>query len=427
LLAAVPQEGSLEWWRVLPEQGLGGDLICGACSALPGAQRRLVSCCEGCLAVIEQDVDYFRGFLGTPKIRERPQPLASEIEVIALPATLQGALDVQPNEAGPGSAWVFLTGGGELFAFNLEDGELTPLLFAPEAVAPEPVPEPAFPPEQRDHSEWRAWEAATRAPRALALSRDGRFAAIVAVHGSTGTVIDIPRAARTMRLDRGDHHVWACRFSCAFLEHDGRTLLAHPTAWNRLDVSDPTAGELLTARDAPDQGSARDLDYFHGALSVSPSGDWVADDGWVWHPVGVVRSWSAKRWVSRNPWESEDGPSLRKLCWRNYYWDKPTCWVGDTTLAVTGIGTDDDHMLPGVRIFDVASGTEQLAFAGPDGELFYDKHLFSSNPEGLQAWDPRTGERLAQLPGFTPTRHHHSAKELIEIRPDHILRWRIPQ
>ena len=79
LLAAVPQEGSLEWWRVLPEQGLGGDLICRACSALPGAQRRLVSCCEGCLAVIEQDVSYFLGFLGTPKIRERPQPLASEI------------------------------------------------------------------------------------------------------------------------------------------------------------------------------------------------------------------------------------------------------------------------------------------------------------------------------------------------------------
>lgn len=58
---------------------------------------------------------------------------------------------------------------------------------------PEPVPEPNFPPEVRDHVEWRERQATTRAHRALQLSAGGQFAAIVAVHGSLGKVIDLSR------------------------------------------------------------------------------------------------------------------------------------------------------------------------------------------------------------------------------------------
>lgn len=425
----------VEWMRVLSEYGLEGDLACRPCASLPAARRRLLACCENCLAVIEGDVDYFFGFHGTPGIRERPQPIASRTETVPLPTALQDPVDVQPLESGSGSAWVILTAGGELIRFDLEARAVTLLASVPDALAPEPIPEPRFPPELEDHAEWRERQAAERerqaaerAPHALLVSPDGHFAAILSVNGSLGHVIDLRRGEATMRLDRGHHpHVGVGRFSCAFLQRNGRVLLVHPTAWCRLDVSDPATGELLTPRRPTSDGRPpRFRDYFHGGLTVSPAGTWIADDGWVWGPVGTVLSWSADAWLNGNPWECDGGPSARRLCFRPYYWDKPMCWVNETELAVTGIGWDDEHIISGVRLFDVTSGLERLAFAGPEGELFYDKHLFSSHPDGLQAWDPATGERLATLPGFRPSRHQRSARELIEPRGDHIVRWRIP-
>jgi hypothetical protein len=191
-----------------------------------------------------------------------------------------------------------------------------------------------------DHDDWRGWQSRTRAPRALHVSPDGRYAAVVAVHGSSGVVIDVERTTITMRLDRGDHHVHACRFSCAFFRSGGRTLLVHATDANRLEVSDPATGELLTERGPPPPwtgyGTAppHHLDYFHGALLVSPDGEWIADDGWAWHP-------------------------------------------------------------------------------------------YAASPDGLVAWDASTGERLGEVPGFTPSRQPRRARELIELRGERVVRWRI--
>jgi hypothetical protein len=44
---------------------------------------------------------------------------------------------------------------------------------------------------------------------------------------------------------------------------------------------------------------------------------------------------------------------------------------------------------------------------------------------GLGIWDPRTGERLARIPGFSPTRHHPAARELVEIQERRLTRWRL--
>jgi hypothetical protein len=97
------------------------------------------------------------------------------------------------------------------------------------------------------------------------------------------------------------------------------------------------------------------LDYFHGALHVSPAGHWIADDGWVWQPVVVPCAWNARRWLEDYAWESEDGPSRRVLCLRGYHWDTPMCWTGDNKLAISGIGSDDEATLPDVRIFDAST------------------------------------------------------------------------
>ena len=219
------------------------------------------------------------------------------------------------------------------------------------------------------------------------------------------------------------------RFDAGSGEWDLLAIVIHRTDWNRLDISDAATGELLSGRERTryGQGEPRPshyLDYFHGGLLLSPGGRWIADDGWVWHPVGVPTVWDAQAWLGDNVWESEDGPSQRALCHRGYYWDTPMCWTGENQLAVSGIGSDDEAMLAGVRIFDVAAGAQVAAFAGPTGALFAaGGRLYSAAADGLEAWDPRTGQRTGTVPGFVPARHHPAAGELAGISGAVLRRW----
>ena len=164
----------------------------------------------------------------------------------------------------------------------------------------------------------------------LHLSQDGELAAIVNSFGPRGVVIRLTFGEVTLHMERGNYYPEHSRFPVSFVEINGRTLLVHATAWNRLDVSDPRTGKLLTERgptfyQTGQSEPAHYLDYFHAGLMASPNGEWIADNGWIWHPVGAVRIWSLRKWVEENVWESEDGPSLRTLCRRDYFWGKPLC------------------------------------------------------------------------------------------------------
>jgi hypothetical protein len=203
----------------------------------------------------------------------------------------------------------------------------------------------------------------------------------------------------------------------------------HRTAWNRLDVSDALTGRLLTPREPTSY--QRDeprpehyLDYFHGALRSSPGGRWLADDGWVWAPVGIPRVWDLRRWLDEYRWESEDGATLKYLCQRDYHWNTPMCWIGEDLLAVSGIGTDDVAMLDGARVFDVATGAELVTFPGPRGAFFAaGRRLYTAGPDGLEIWDPFTGHRTGTVPGFVPTAHHPGSGELASIGDAVLRRW----
>lgn len=146
-------------------------------------------------------------------------------------------------------------------------------------------------------------------------------------YGRRGLVLDLESGRVTMELDRGSYHPETQPFPVAFTAIGDEAILVHATAWNRLDLSDPSCGRLRSGRgtdgrkDEPRPQHCRD--YFHGRLLVSPGGRYLADDGWVWHPSGLPSVWNLDRWVRHNPFESEDGPSLLHLCQRDYYWDAP--------------------------------------------------------------------------------------------------------
>ena len=391
----------INYFRRLTGVGVEYELVCRECRENPEritAERRTV--CRACFEGTEGRGG-LQGVLGEPGFLSFPSDLYfvhEEIELEGPP--LESLLDLQPINGRPAWQWVALTATGELFRLDLWRRVVDPLM--------------SLPPSALDLNE----------PVALRLSPDGRFAAVVNLEGIRGLVIDLEARRKTMDLLRVDDDAMHCPFPCAFFDFDGEPCLIHATDSNRLDISDPRDGRLLSERTiAPYEAGKgypeHHLDYYHGDLVVSPDAEWVADNGWVWHPVGVVRTWSLRRWLSENVWESEDGLSVREVCSRDGYWHGSICWIGNDTLAVWGIGERWSELIPGVRLFDVRSGEEVRSFTGPKGKLYFDDFLFACDAEaGTTVWSVVTGERLLHDPEFRPQSYHHGAKRFLTPLPD---------
>jgi hypothetical protein len=413
----IGDEPAEEYVALLTGVGIEHDMCCFECdlATARGHQPLLLEACEGCVARLEDDMWALQGWRGTPSVLERPEPVDATVMDVQIRRGLGAVVDLAPVIDGTQPVWIVLTHSGWLARLDAGSGHWDP-------IARSTLP------DKPEHASRGA-----KARRRLHVSPRGDVAAIVHDYGRHGQVVDLRSGKVTMQLDGGDYHPETVPFSLCFTGFGARTVMVHRSGWNRLDVSDPQTGELLIARESKKSEAARApdhrLDYFHGRLHISPDGRWVADDGWVWHPVGIPRLWDVHRWLNVNPWESEDGPSVRSLCDRIYHWDSPMCWVADDLLAISGIGSDHEMLLPGVRIFNAGTGLELIRIGGPRGALFAQHgRLFSVAPEGLEIWDPYTGERTATVPGFAPTHHHPGAGELMCVRDDrHLIRWRIPR
>lgn len=331
-----------------------------------------------------------------------------ETEVIDLPRLYDEspAFDIQPLHSSQTSEWMVLKGSGELVIVDFGDHSIRSV---------GRVDDLAFD---------RTQEAMLR------VSDDGRFAAIANRRSVKGAVIDLSTGRTTMSIHREDYYAEHCPFPLAFVQKDSRWLLIHATQWNRLDVSDPATGELLTVRPSPqvEAGKSRpehDLDYFHATLLPSPDGRWIADNGWAWHPVGIVRTWSIERWLNENVWESEDGPTAKNLCAQEN-WDQPMCWIDNRTLAAWGEDAtrDDDRLVFG--FFDVESGERKRTLNVPVGRTFVDDgRLFVSKSPltGVNVWDIASGEAILDDSHIPAVKYHRGTKQFwgFKTRLTHVL------
>ena len=412
LLEALAPDGDVEFYQRFTGTGREFELRCAACHAGGGgADVPLRRLCERCCARVQEAGGVFGvlGVEGRPGVRERsPSRVRFVHERVALPTPVPDlATTLQPIGGSPACAFVALTRAGGFVRLDADRGVVEPLChLSPDA------------------------RVDLDKPVDLHVSPEGDLAAVANSHGQFGAVVHLTTGRLTMRLARDTYHIAHSRFPLAFFRRGDRTLLVHATAWNRLDISDADNGRRLTAREfvvrPPLRLPDHYLDYFHAGLAVSPDRRWIADNGWVWHPVGVVTSWSLADWIGGNVWESEDGPSKHALCHRSYFWDGPLCWVGDRTLAVWGYGTDDDWLLPAVRLFDVASGEETGWFPGPEkGEMLAAADagtlLSFSGEQGTSVWDVATGDRLLHALDFRPHAYHPGAKRFVTLFPDGVL------
>ncbi|HWB12041.1 MAG TPA: hypothetical protein VG826_22640 [Pirellulales bacterium] len=410
---------------------MDSELLCNSCAHERETGRPVTSdvVCQECLEHAATAVGRFMGVRGKPEIRSRCEAFDLPLENTALPRELGKIVDVSPILRDGRSHWLLLAEDGLIARFDADTCEWNRLVRATL-------------PSEPDHEPWRDRILKPR----LHAAPNGDFAAIVNDYGYYGQVIDLRSGRVTLSLYGGDDNAETVPFSFTFAHVKGRTVAIHRTDWNRLDVSDPLTGTLLTDRNPTSWGPGEDrpihdLDYFHGAIQISPNSVRIVDDGWVWHPVGVPATWKLEPWISDNVWESEDGPSRKAICARHYYWDHALTWLDDSRIVIGGIGDDDQDMIEGARIFDVSlTGDgevrwravdgpwpcELTAFAGPAGSFFSDGHwLFSSDPSGLSRWDVIDGARTGYLQGFEPTHYHPGARELVQVVDDTLVRGAI--
>lgn len=408
--------------------GLEVELICVPCAEAreTGVSVEAGSVCEECFDYALTEVCDFKRTGGKPEIRIRSAPFNTAVKKAAIPKECGRIVDIAPVDQENRSTWLLLADNGDIFRLDASIGTWEKL--GAVVLPSEPELDP-----------FRGHTLTSR----LYLSRGGEFAAVVNDYGCYGQVLDLRSGKVTMTLNGGDYHPETVPFAFAFAQWQGQIVAIHRTAWNRLDVSDASSGRLLTERGPTSyrHGEERPphyLDYFHGALYVSPKGTRILDDGWVWHPVGFPVIWSLDRWLSENKWESEDGVTRKGVCARDYYWDHGIAWLDEDSVAIGGIGDDDNEIIDGARIFDITStgstgrrwrsdrrwAREVTAFAGPAGKFFSDgQWLCSTDKTGLSRWDPETGTRTGYLENFHPTHHHLGARELVQLADGFLVRW----
>lgn len=404
-LAATPDTDYHLWFT-----GVGTTCwwVCAACAGARPDAPPLVECSAALYQRCEEDA-WWDGLVGHPEVLSRETTLRFEHREIAIEtADWRG---VQPKR-GADPAWWVLDAAGRLRVLDAAG---------------------AFSQSIQLHDLAFPLDAETD----LLVSPCERFAAVVQVSGQHGTVHALPSGARTARLDRGDYRPENSCFPIAFFTHAERLLLIVATDWNRLDVIDPATAERLTERAL---GEDR-LDYFHAGLTVSPDGRWIADAGWVWHPVGVVWLWRLDRWLA-DPHEAETGASRRSLGGRDYFWDGPMCWIDAHTLAVWGWGRDDEWLLPAVQLVDVEAPESEGPprwFAGPQvrqpsawppkkraPSLVFDGWLFAIEDEvGVGVWDVDAGEHLHQDATIAPIQYHRDAGVFLSMAPSGIVLSRL--
>ena len=380
-------------YRILTGAGMDYHLQCAPCV---DAEAPLIEVCEGCADNAGQ-WDSVLGWLGEPEIKHRDREPGGTWLTWDSPVRPVNDRCLAPL---PGNGWLALTADGLV---EIDDvGEHRPR---------GPVDLPDEPPNE--------WNGRVRGP-ALHASADGTLVAVVTDYGRYGTVLERESGKVVLALDRQDYHTETTPFPFAFT---GEGMIT-ATDWNRLDAFDAT-GRLLTDRETGfgDAKNPREhyLDFFHGALTASPSGRLLVSDGWVWHPVGIPIALDVGAWLAGDRHAAEHGVELTL---RQYAWDQPIAWIGEDTVAVQRIGHDDEQMIDGVELFDAVSGHSKGMFAGPSGPMWaHDGLLYVAAEAGFEIWDPAEGARIGLIEGFAPTAHDPSKRTFAELGNGQLRIW----
>jgi hypothetical protein len=268
-------------------------------------------------------------------------------------------------------------------------------------------------------------------------SFDGKYAAVVIDHGQIGMLIETSCGRIITHLNGGNYFEETVPFSACFIQFEGQNLLIHRTAWNRLDVTDPVSGKIITNRliapyDSAEKRPEHYLDYFHGKLIPSPNNNQLFDDGWVWHPLSIPRTWSIKQWLTTYPWESENGDSIIDFPLGDD-WNIPACWIDDQRIASWGIPIWDKgwemetRKGSGIAIYSLRNSQAtieksiRITKKNKCNHLFSNgRHLYAVTDAGTTIWDIDSKQQVCKLADFNPQIHSRANDTLIAFNTNSI-------
>lgn len=266
-------------------------------------------------------------------------------------------------------------------------------------------------------------------------SANGKFVAIYVDYGQFGIVIDTEKKRTVLKIDTQNYYEDTVPFSLAFTILEDDDIVIYRSLWNRLECFNLSKNISPTERYiAPYEQENRPehcLDYFHGALHVSPNAESIFDDGWVWSPVAMPCVWSLTHWLKHNPFESEDGKSLQRLCIRDY-WGAPVCWLDDQHIAIWLIQIWDEDEFEVKPIPENQAGIHILSMHNTMWDQDYvarywempqqtqeifnmyvdDAKLLLVGNENISCYDIKTRQLIQQIPNTLPNKHHINRRSL---------------
>ncbi|MDQ3634207.1 MAG: hypothetical protein M3405_06815 [Acidobacteriota bacterium] len=265
----------------------------------------------------------------------------------------------------------------------------------------------------------------------LSIQSFQNYICIVQKYGQNGIVLNLKNPNFRKELKRGDYCVEHCTFPIAFYENDNQTFLIHGTDWNRLDITNLETDKILTERIVDYETSSNYFDYFHSSLLMSPDAKHFTSNGWVWSPYDIITVYQTEKFIQ------EFEMSNTKINFEivdGYNWDRPLCWVNNTTLGI-GYNKKEDEEIKGIYpseiIFvdilknEMIKRIEFEGFAFSDygaveGELFFDsssKHFIGLNKQSGLLITDSNGKEIYKDSNLTS--HKYSQKHKLLYRMDY--------
>jgi len=166
----------------------------------------------------------------------------------------------------------------------------------------------------------------------ILVSNNEKYAVIYNQYKQFAALIDLNKVIIIKQLDRKKYCIEHCSFPLAFFEENNQTYLVYAEDWNVLQILHVESLDIITERKIYDYDKETEndkyVDYFHSKLQISPNNTWIISNGWVWHPVAILKGWNLQNWKNINAYEVETNAVVDEYI-GGYSWDRPLAWISE--------------------------------------------------------------------------------------------------
>lgn len=240
---------------------------------------------------------------------------------------------------------------------------------------------------------------------ACAISPSGDYSIVYKNLGTKGLILKHGLVMR--EINRSYYHAEAYPYPvCLFTGPDNRELIAHcPEEYNQLEIQDLETGACLT------KANRKPSDFFHSRLATSPSGRYLLDCGWVWHPYDVGLVFDLHLALDDPTHLDQAGSDIAAEAELT-----SAAFKNETEIVAS---TNDEDQSYGLGIWDMTSHTwtafyektEPLGSLMPLGE-----HYVVSFYNHPKVFDLRNGEQIHAWPHLDSGKHKSCI--LLNLKPE---------